>query len=65
MKRKIVLYTNWENGELKCACSFFNPMCEKFKTCEELEVKYNPYEDIEECMGHRSYKKVNGVIKQR
>lgn len=65
MKRKIALYTKWNKHELECACNFFNPLCEKYKQCEEIEVALDPYADIEECMKERSYKRVNGAVRQR
>ena len=57
MKKKIVLYTRWSKHNLECACSFFNPLCEKWKECEEMEVTLNPYQDLEECMSQRRYKR--------
>lgn len=64
MKKKIVLYTRWNKHNLECACSFFNPLCEKWRECEELEVALDPYQDIEECMRQRKYKRDNGRLKQ-
>lgn len=65
MKKKVVILTTKDDMGRDCMCNFFNPGCLKYKECEELELEYNPYEGIEECMQQRSYKKVNGKIKQR
>lgn len=64
VKRKIVLLTNWDNQELLCACLFHSPCCDK-KGCEEIEVEFNPYDDIEECIKSRKYKRVRGKLQQR
>lgn len=56
LKRKICLYTNWDKQDLKCACLFFNPMCPRYKTCEELEVTLDPYQNLEETMRDERYK---------
>lgn len=66
LKRKIYLYTNWDKQDLKCACLFFNPMCKRYKECEELEVVLDPYADLENTMKEqRKYKRVNGAIVQK
>lgn len=59
-----VFYTKWDLGELECACYVKNPLCEKYKQCEELELTLSVYYDITGCMKHRKYKKQSGVIKQ-
>jgi hypothetical protein len=64
-KRKYAFYTKWQAKELECACLVFNPLCDKNKGCEELELTLNPYEDIEECMRERSYKRVGGALRQK
>ena len=61
---KILLYTKWINNELNCACYIKNPLCDKYKECEELELILNVYGGVEECMRQRKYKKKGGVIKQ-
>lgn len=62
--RKITIYSNWDVDELKCVCLLSNPLCDKYKQCEELELALNVYSDIEECMRTRKYKKERGVVKQ-
>ncbi len=48
-KKQYVFYTNWNKHELKCACLFHNPCCYQVpKECEEIELEYSPYEDLEE-----------------
>lgn len=65
MTRTIVLLSNWDREELKCACLFGNPCCGK-KDCEELEVKFNPYDDLETVMKEqRRYKRIRGKVQQR
>lgn len=57
-KRKYVFLSNWDRHKLKYACLFHNPYCKKVPTeCEEIELTFNPYEDIETCMGARRYKR--------
>ncbi|TCO69515.1 hypothetical protein EV214_13139 [Marinisporobacter balticus] len=56
--------TRWNEDELKCACLFGNPGCDRFKTCETLELTLNPYGDIEECMKARKYKRKKGALRQ-
>lgn len=57
------------NKDIKktCICNYNNPSCDKGYRgeCERLNVLYDPYEDIEECMGHSSYKRVNRRYRQR
>ncbi|AVP66043.1 hypothetical protein C3B64_18060 [Clostridium botulinum] len=36
----------------------------RYKKCEVLELKLNPYEDINKCMDHRTYKRIRGKIQQ-
>ena len=63
-KRKYVFYTKWQSNDLECACLFFNPLCDRCKDCEEVELTLNPYEDLETCMRERSYKRKNGALRQ-
>lgn len=65
MKRKYIFLSNWDGHDLKCACLFFNPLCENHKKCEEIEMEINPYDDIEECMKARRYKKERGAFRQK
>lgn len=63
---KLMAYVKWRNkNEYSCMCSFFHPLCDKYKDCEELELTFKPYEGIEECMRQRSYKREKGALKQR
>jgi hypothetical protein len=52
--------TRWNGKVLRCACLYGNPCCDRFRTCEVLEVKISPFADIEECMKARSYKRTKG-----
>lgn len=61
---KIILYTKWDLNELLCCCYIKKPLCDKYKSCEELELKLNKYDGLEECMRQRKYKKERGAIKQ-
>ncbi len=61
---KITFYTKWDGQELICACYIKNPMCSHYKECEEIELEFDKYANIHECMKHRKYKKQGGVIKQ-
>lgn len=64
-KRQFVFLSNWEGQELKCACLFHSPLCKNNKKCEEIELSLSPYEDIEECMKARRYKRnSHGSLKQ-
>lgn len=56
-KREYVFLSNWEGQELKCACLFHNPCCKDNKNCEEIELSLLPYQDLEECMKARRYKR--------
>lgn len=60
---RITIYTSWKD-ELECCCYVKNPLCNKYKECEEIDVKFNTYDDLNECTKQRKYKKVGGVIKQ-
>ena len=64
-KRRYVFLSNWEGQELKCACLFNNPLCKKYKKCEEIELTLSPYEDLESCMRERKYQRVNGYLRQK
>lgn len=61
---RIIIYTKWDSEELECACYIKNPLCDNYKQCEELELKLDKYDGIQECMRQRKYKKERGVIKQ-
>ena len=64
-RKKYVFYSKWDKLNLKCACLFHDPLCDKYKTCEEVELLYSPYEDIEEAMTkQRVYKRVKGSMRQ-
>ncbi|WP_050607251.1 hypothetical protein [Clostridium niameyense] len=56
--------TRWDKNILKCACLVGNPACDRYKKCEVLEFKFNPYKDITKCMNHESYKRIRGKIQQ-
>lgn len=60
-KRKLPMYMLWEGNRLKCECSFFSPLCSKYQKgkCQEEVVIYDPYQGIDECMKHSSYKRIN------
>lgn len=65
-KRQYVFLSNWEGQDLKCACLFYNPLCENHKKCEEIELTLSPYEDLESCMKERRYVRgKGGAIKQK
>jgi hypothetical protein len=65
-RRDYVFLSKWEGQDLKCACLFHNPLCENYKKCEEIELEYSPYQDIEQCMKEqRQYRRgKGGAIKQ-
>jgi hypothetical protein len=56
--------TRWNKETLRCACLVSNPACDRFKTCEVLELTHDPYEGIKTCMKESSYKKVHGALRQ-
>lgn len=62
--RKYKLMTHWRNQELVCCCPVKN-QCSKDHGCEELEFILNPYDGIGECMRERSYKRINGALRQK
>lgn len=66
-KRKLPMYMLWEGNRLKCACSFFSPLCSKYQKgkCQEEVVIYDPCQGVDECMKHSSYKRVNGALRQK
>ena len=66
-KRNLPMYMKWEGNKLKCACSFFSPLCNGYKcgNCEEEIVIYDPFQGINECMKHSSFKRVNGALRQK
>ncbi len=64
-KRKFPFYTKWNKYEMLCACMLHNPICDKFKQCEELELTLKPYDDIKEVMRERKYENECGVTKQK
>lgn len=63
-KRKFKFNTRWDGDNLICACLFGNPCCDRFKKCEVQYLTHDPYEDIEQVMKERSYKKVKGSYRQ-
>lgn len=65
MSKKYLFNTRWNKKELKCACLAGNPCCDRYKTCEQLWLTHNPYDDIEECMNQRSYVRRNGAMRQK
>jgi uncharacterized membrane protein len=62
--KKITIYSKWDVDKLECVCLLSNPLCDRYKQCEELDLVLNVYGDIEECMRNRKYKKEHGVVKQ-
>lgn len=64
MSGKFKFNTRWKDNELKCACLYGNPGCDRFKTCEVLEFSLDPYADVEEVMKERSYRRNKGSLKQ-
>lgn len=65
---KFEFYVNpGKTREDDCYCSAYNPRCPKGydEECILIKYPYNPYEGIEECMNHSSYKRVNGRYRQR
>lgn len=65
VSKKYEFNTRWNKDILICACLRDNPCCDRYKTCEVLELTFNPYDDVKECMNERSYKRSGGAIKQR
>lgn len=63
-KVKFKFNTRWIEKKLECACLFGNPGCDRFRKCEVLEFIFKPFDDIKECIGHDSYKRHRGAIKQ-
>lgn len=53
--------------EQDCCCSAYDPGCERgYKDeCILINYPYDPYESIEGCMNHDSYKRVNRRLRQR
>lgn len=65
-KRKYVFLSRWDKYNLKCACLFHNPCCDRYTTCEEIELELNPWDDIETVMHERRYTRgKGGALKQR
>lgn len=64
MSKKYKFNTRWNKDILKCACLFGNACCDRFKTCEVLELTHDPYENLEECMKERTYRREKGALRQ-
>lgn len=52
--------TRWNGKVLRCACLFGNPCCDRYKTCEVLDLTLSQFDGIEEVMKARSYKRTKG-----
>ncbi|MCM8710528.1 hypothetical protein M2651_05745 [Clostridium sp. SYSU_GA19001] len=65
MKRKYIFLSKWNKHDMLCACLQLNPCCKDTKQCEEIELTLNPYDDIEEVMRERKYKRHRGALRQR
>lgn len=65
MSEKYNFNTRWNGKELKCACLYGNPCCDRYRNCEKLELTLDPFDGIKDCMKERSYKKVHGAYKQK
>lgn len=47
---KVLLNTSWnKDDKMICCCPYKFPRCNKFKTCELLEVSINTYDGIEKA----------------
>lgn len=64
-KRIFTFLSRWDKNKLICSCLKDNHCCDRFKSCEEVELILDPYMDIESTMKERSYKRVNGALRQR
>lgn len=67
-KLKFRFYVNpSEDSKYVCVCNANDPLCPKGYQghCILIKHTYNPYEGIEECMKHDSYKRVNRRLRQR
>lgn len=53
-------YTRWKNNKLICICKVDNPACDRYKSCEELDVEIRQYDNIKGCMNNRKYKRAKG-----
>lgn len=64
--KKLNMLTKWEDEKLKCACSPSTP-CSKYRKgiCQIEQLLYDPTQSINSCIKHRSYKRINGALKQR
>ncbi|MHC1683698.1 MAG: hypothetical protein AB6733_12190 [Clostridiaceae bacterium] len=58
-------YTRWDGKLLKCSCYINNPGCDRYKSCEEVDLTLEPYEGVRECMKERKYIRQHGVMKQK
>lgn len=48
--RRIAILSKWDKeNNIVCGCLLSNPLCNKCRECEELEVAFNIYDDIKEC----------------
>jgi hypothetical protein len=66
VSKKYEFNTRWDKDILICACLQDNPCCDRYKTCEVLELTFNPYDGVKDCMGQRKYKRnKRGAIEQR
>ena len=62
--KKVELYTKYYNEKLVCCCPVENK-CSKDRNCELSKFYYDDYDtNINELMKNRSYKRVNGRIKE-
>ena len=65
MSKRYKFNTRWNGKELRCACLYGNACCDRFKTCEVLELTLHEFEGIGECMKARKYKREKGAIRQK
>lgn len=55
-----------KNGKVICCSQTKCSVCESIDSCEELDFFIESlYQGINECMYERSYKKVNGRMRQK
>ncbi|EES49810.1 hypothetical protein [Clostridium botulinum] len=42
-------YIKWKGKELRCLCKVGNEACDRYKSCNKVEVTLNQYKGWEEC----------------
>ena len=64
-RARMILNVMFVDGKVICAKS--PELCKgcRIKDCETMELYYYPYDNLKDIMKERSYKRVNGALRQK